>query len=187
MKKTKIFYMLGVILIAASLIILLMHKRALSIKSVLIQNTTQLIQESLPPRTQAVENQYTNIDMPVINILGKDYCALLEVPFASVVLPVANVWNSAEITPERYSGSVYDGSMIIGGNGEEYQLGFVSQLDFGNRITVVDMYGGQFNYTVQSIDRAKYLSKESLLSEEYRLTLFAYIAKEEKYIVVRCK
>jgi len=187
MKKNNIFYILGAILIAASLFLLLMQKKTLADMNTRIQSTTQLIQTSLPQRTSAVENQYTNTDMPVLNISGVDYCALLEVPDASVVLPVANVWNNAELTPERYYGSVYNGTMIIGGKGTENQLGFVTQLDLGNRITVVDMYGGQFNYIVERIDRAKSLDKESLSSADYQLTLFAYIAKEKKYVVVRCR
>ena len=77
-------------------------------------------------------------------------------------------------------------NMIIGGKADKYQLGFVTQLDIGDKIAVIDMLGGQFNYTVERIDRAKTLDSEKLTSTDYSLTLFAYVAKEKKYVVVRC-
>lgn len=174
-------------LIVASLFLVLAQKKALSDIDEQIQNTTEIIQKSLPQRTFAVENQYTNASMPVLNISGIDYCALLEVPAASVVLPIANVWNNAEITPERYSGSLYNGTMIIGGKGTEYQLEFVTQLDIGNKITIIDMYGNQFDYIIERIDRAKNVDIDNLSSKDYRFTIFAYITKEKNYVVVRCE
>ena len=186
MKKNNIFYILGVLLVLASVGLILFNSNLASQQGADIPNITRKIQHLMPQPTAAVPDQYTQPEMPVCQIDGTDYCALLKVPILGITLPVADSWHSDGATPGRYSGSSYDSSMIIGGKADKYQLGFVTQLDIGDKIAVIDMLGGQFNYTVERIDRAKTLDSEKLTSTNCSLTLFAYVAKEKKYVVVRC-
>ena len=186
MKKLNPFYILGTVLIAASVVLLVMNTRQTQSNQLYVQQVTAQIQQKMPHRTSAVAGQYTDAQMPVFETQSVDYCALLEVPTATAVFPVADSWQESALTPARYRGSVYDGTMIIGGSGAQQQLGFVTQLDLGDKITVVDMLGGEFNYTVSRIDRAIQLDDEKLTSTDSPLTIFCYIAKEKKYVVVRC-
>ena len=182
MKKINIFYILGALLVTASLALLVVNSRQTAAHSAHIAQTAAALDARLPQRKAAVVGQYGDSEMPVRENEGTDYCALLEVPKTATLLPVANSWDNASLTPARYYGSAYDGTMVIGGSG----LGFVTQLDVGDTITVVDMLGGQFNCTVKRIDRAKDVDMEKLTSADSQLTVFCWIAKEKKYVVVRC-
>ena len=186
MKRNKIFYIFGAILIIASAALLMLNHKFMSDIQMKTEMITASVEKMMPERQPALAGQYTKVDMPVYEIDGTDYCALLCVQKLGVTLPVAENYGAIENVPARYNGSVYDGTLVIGEQGSAGQLGFVTQLDIGEKITVVDMMGGEFNYTVEKIDRAKTVTDESLNSTEYQLTIFFYIAKENKYIVVRC-
>ena len=182
MKKINLFYIAGAVLIAVSAFLLVFNQRKTTAFYAHTEQTLAQIQQLMPPRKAAVEGQYTDAAMPVCEIDGVDYCALLEVKKLGEMLPVADSWSSTDSASARYKGSAYDGTMIIGGK----SLGFVTQLDIGDKITVTDILGGEFSYNVEKIDRVKELTEEKLSSEDYQLTVFSYIAKEKKYVVVRC-
>ena len=182
MKKVNIFYILGVTLIIVSVALLIISKKQVAeFQTKTKQNVTQL-QNNIPSRKSSISEQYTDEEMPVCEIDGVDYCALLEIPRLSTVLPVANNWKNADAYTSRFGGSAYNQSMIIGGQG----LGIVTQLDIGDHITVVDMLGGEFSYKVKSIERAREVTEETFTLEESSLILFTYMKNEKKYIVVRC-
>lgn len=183
MKKVNIFYILGVTLIIVSVALLMISKKqAAEFQTKTKQNVTQL-QNTIPSRKPAISEQYTDEEMPVCEIDEVDYCALLEIPRISTVLPVANSWKNADGYTARFEGSAYNQSLIIGGQGLEN----VTQLDIGDHIIVVDMLGGEFSYRVKSIDRAREVTEETFTLEESSLTLFTYERSEKKYIVVRCE
>ena len=182
MKKAKFFYIAGVVLIAASIALLITDKKQTTAMQTQTKQVVSQLQNIIPSRSAAIAGQYTVADMPVYEIDGVDYCALLEIASVSARLPIADSWNNADTATARFDGSIYDDSMIIGGQ----NLGFVTQLDIGDKVTVVDMLGGEFNYTVDKIERANDVDMEKLSSTEHQLDIFAYIAKEKKYVVVRC-
>lgn len=184
MKKHKFLYILGLFFICASMALLLVNHKKSEEMQAKTEHITAQIQQLIPNRQPAIPEQYSKMNMPVCEVEGSDYCALLCVQKLGIDLPVANIWGDVQITPTRYSGSVYDDIMIIGGS--EQHLGFVTQLDLGDKITVVDMLGGEFNYTVSKIDRANAIDEEKLDSE-HPLIIFTYKAKEKKYIIVRCE
>ena len=182
MKKLNIFYILGAILIVAGVAFIVINQHQVTNLQTNTEQAVTQITQIMPPRTNAVAEQYSNTSMPVYEIDGVDYCAMLECKILNINLPVADSWADAQNSTARCSGSVYDGTMIIGGQG----LGFVIQLDLGDKISVVDMLGGEYSYTVEKIDRAKDVDMDKLSSTDYQLTIFSYITKEKKYVIVRC-
>lgn len=46
-------------------------------------------------------------------------------------------------------GSVYDGTLIVGGRSEDGNFDFIDQLDAGEELTFTDMTGRVFRYTVR--------------------------------------
>ena len=125
--------------------------------------------------------------MPVMELSGRDYACLLEVPELGVSLPVCNDWQerSTAGNPCRYWGSAYDGSLIIGG-GEMAQLDFCGLLDLGDRIVITDMRGQEYVYFVTSILRADSLTFQRLREGEEPLTIFTRDGLSNRKIVVRC-
>lgn len=152
------------------------------------QEVVMEMNKILPDRTSGVPGTYSDSAMPVLEINGADYVALLEIPAQGVVLPVSDQWNSMGLSnsPARFSGSVYDKSLVIGGVDHPKQFGFCDEIEHGVVITITDMTGAQFLYSVSRIDRAKHAETQWLQNEEYDLTLFCRSTYSMEYIAVRC-
>lgn len=142
----------------------------------------------MPEKTVGVAGNYSNPEMPVLQLDGTDYVCLLEVPGLDVALPVGNRWetNALQNHPCRFWGSIYDGSCILGGSGQSGQFDFCAQLDIGDIILLTDMGGAVFSCSVQKIERAKSADFERLLDADYPLTLFVRQEYSSAYIIVRC-
>lgn len=126
--------------------------------------------------------------MPVMQVEGVDYAALLEVPTFGIKLPVADEWDGQSLAgvPARFYGSAYDGTLVIGGSDTAYQFGFCDQIQHGSAVTVTDMTGSRFSYTVTRIDRAKHAESGWLADEDFDLTIFCRDTYTLEYIAVRC-
>ena len=152
------------------------------------QEVVMEMNKLLPDRTSGVPGAYSDSVMPVLEINGADYVALLEIPSQGVVLPVADQWNSMGLSnsPARFSGSAYDKSLVIGGVDHPKQFGFCDEIEHDAVLNITDMTGVQFSYIVSRIDRSKHAQTQWLQNEEYDLTLFCRSAYSMEYIVVRC-
>jgi len=188
MKKGSIFQILGIGLILCSFMLLIgsgiYGKRAAS-KAIEIVEKIEVL---LPSRVEGSEEDYINIQMPVLQIDGHNFSGLLEVPSFGVTLPVYDAWEDSMIRkfPCRFSGSVYDGSMVVGGADQTGQFDFCSKLDLGAYIQMTDMTGARFDYMVTKIERSKKADAESLIMDKVDLTLFVRDRYSLDYIVVRC-
>ena len=174
----------GMILILASLLLLagakIQEANARKESKAVAERMTQL----LALRGCAV---WTDAPMPVMEVDGRDYVCLLEVPGLAVTLPVCDDWEVRHQVgnPCRYWGSCYNGSLIIGG-GRMAQMEFCGRLDLGDRILVTDLQGREFPYRVTSILRADELTFQRLKEGEEPLTLFARDGSSRRHIIVKC-
>ena len=152
------------------------------------QEVAMEMNKLLPDRTPGVPGVYSDSVMPVLEINGADYVALLEIPSQGVVLPVADQWNSMGLSnsPARFSGSAYDKNLVIGGVDHPRHFGFCDEIEHDAVLNITDMTGAQFSYIVSRIDRSKHAQTQWLQNEEYDLTLFCRSAYSMEYIAVRC-
>lgn len=148
----------------------------------------ETIQGLLPPSQPGVTDQYSDMSMPALEIAGKDYAALLEIPALGVTLPVAHAWNKWDVEnqPCRFDGTVYDSTLVIGGADRAGQFAGFDLLELGDTITVTDMTGAAFVYVIDGIDRTSSVSAEVLMDETADLTLFVRSAYALDYILLRC-
>lgn len=142
----------------------------------------------LPERAQGVPGSYPDTGMPVLELDGTDYAAMLEIPSFGLTLPVADKWDNDDLfrSPARYYGSAYDNSLIIGGADHPQQFDFCSKIEDGALITVTDMTGTRFSYTVARADRAKQADASWLIDPDCDLTLFCHDIYAMEYVAVRC-
>lgn len=142
----------------------------------------------LPERTVGVPGTYPYADMPVLEIGGEDYVALLEVPAFGVTLPVTDGWEGRSLSraPARFWGSAYDNTLVVGGSDDTRQFGFCDKIGHGAMVRLTDMTGARFTYTVCGIDRARHAESEWLMDAEYDLTLFCHDVLAMEYVAVRC-
>ena len=179
---------LGSCLVLASLCLVLFlgirtHLGAKTCQQVLTQLSTLL-----PQRTPGVPGTQPNTVMPILEIDGTDYVAILEIPAYGVTLPVADRWDRHKLSasPARFWGSAYDRTLVIGGADAPRQLGFCDQIEEGALVTVTDMTGVQFDYAVSGVDRAKHAETQWLTDAACDLTLFCHDLYSMEYIAVRC-
>ncbi len=190
MKKRKfpIALILGICLVMISFFLIV----ALQIRTHIGANESQKVvtrmSELLPERMEGVPGLYSNPNMPVLEIHDVDYVALLEIPSLNLTLPIANAWNSQELhnSPARFYGSCYDRSLVIGGADNSHQFSFCDKIDNGTVITVTDMTGTRFSYTVSRVDRSQNAESNWLISTDYDLTLFCRNTYSMEYVAVRC-
>ena len=190
MKKRKfpIVLALGICLVVISFALIV----GLQIRTYMGANESQKvvtkINELLPERIAGVPGTYPNPNMPVLGINDVDYVALIEIPSLHLSLPVADACNSQKLynSPARFYGSCYDQSLVIGGADNSHQFSFCDKIDIGTVITVTDMTGTQFFYTVSRVDRSKSAESNWLIRRDYDLTLFCRDALSMEYIAVRC-
>ena len=185
-KRFNLFILLGALLIFAGLGAMVLTQNSAEKNRISATETAEKIMAVLPPATEGIEGMYSFSEMPAMSVDGTDYIALLKAEKYGVKMPIANRWskNSAEKHPCRFTGSCYDGSMVIGAG--EVHFAFLAQLDIGDKITLTDMLGAEFNYTVEKIFRSDSAESEKLTAGDYPLVLFTFNSKENKYIIVNC-
>ena len=116
----------------------------------------------------------TPSSLAAVEIDGIDVIGLLALPGRGIKLPVSAEWDSSEqsFRPARFMGSVYDGTLIVGGHSKDGNFDFIDQLDAGEELTFTDMFGRVFRYTVRKIRHADNARAETLADSESALTLF---------------
>ena len=190
MKKQKpsLLLILGISLVAVSALLLGAVQIAMQFGAKHRQEILAEINGILPEKTQGIPENYSIDRMPLLEIENKDYVAILEIPAFGITLPVADTWNSNRLflSPARFLGSTYDGTLIIGGMDDDRQFGFCDEVEHGTVITVTDMTGAQFTYEVSGIHRANHADPLWLADESSDLTLFCRSRNSMEYIAVRC-
>lgn len=188
MKRNWILRILGILLILLSAGILLVSLgNAANARKEAAQIVDQ-IQIGLPERTAGMQDTYSAMGMPVYQVNGKDFSAVIEIPAFGVKLPVFDRWDPETVRryPCRFAGTVYDGTLVIGGADQQGQFDFLDQLEIGTVITVTDMTGAVFTYTVDRVGRSRTAEAEKLMDSGVDLTLFVRDAYSLEYILVRC-
>lgn len=187
-RSGKVFFLLGFLLILGSLTLFVTSQirgaQAEKRNAALVDT----IESLLPERTGGVMDDYSDMEMPVLEIDGEDIVALVEIPALGVKLPVSAHWDkrTADAHPCRFWGTVYDGSLIVGGTDRSGQFDGFDRIDTGCGVTVTDMTGAVFSYAVDWVERSDSADAEVLLGGRGELTLFARNAYSLDYIILRC-
>lgn len=149
---------------------------------------TERLEAILPDGGNGNPGDYSEADMPVVQLYRQDFCGLLRVPSFGITLPIGASWDTTRIFtyPCRFWGSVYDSSMVIGGSDRQEMLDFCMRVDHGEKIVITDMTGTRFPYTVELVERRKEAVSEQLLEGTWDLTLFVKDSVSLEYIFVRC-
>lgn len=152
------------------------------------EDTAGRILALLPPVSQGIPENYSNPDMPALELDGTDYTAVLQIPAFGISLPVESAWGDGkcDACPRRYWGSAYNRSLIIGGSPAKGQFDFCARLDIGDKITLTDMAGARFSYEVVRIDRRSQAGIYELSENTPDLVLFVRDSASVGYIIVRC-
>lgn len=184
----KLCFMVGCLLVAGSLALFLSVHITAARAETRNAATVESICSLLPPLQPGVQDTYSNMAMPVLEIDGSDYVALVDIPALGLLLPVADEWDKGRVVigPRRFGGTVYDGSLVVGGADQQGQFSGFAYLQPGSSVTVTDMTGLVFHYVIDRIDRSASASEEILTAGNADLTLFVRNAYGLDYILLRC-
>lgn len=190
-KKSRLsfcLFIIGVVLIIISVVQCVYAYFVVKSIDVDCIETVKKIENHLPEYQEGYRGISENSIMPSVEIDGTDFIGLIEVPGYDIKLPICSEWNTETVAscPCRYTGSVYNDTLIIGGADKEDQFGFADEIDVGNAVSVTDMTGQTCSYEVIKVNHVKNISKEKLRSEEDDLTLFVKRSYSSEYIIVRC-
>lgn len=185
-RKISLPLLLGICLILGSLCVFALSAIRLHQGEQTCRQAVAKLEKALPDVVPGVPGIPGN--MPVMQVEGVDYAALLEVPAFGIKLPVADEWDAQSLAgvPARFYGSAYEGTLVIGGSDTAYQFGFCDRIQHGAAVTVTDMTGSRFSYTVTRIDRAKHAESDWLADKDFDLTIFCRDTYTLEYIAVRC-
>ena len=179
----------GILLVVVSLGLLLavqvrLYDGAEHCRQILAQ-----MEQVLPEATPGTPAVGTDPTMPVLELEGRNYVAIVDVPDFSLTLPVADQWDGAQayLSPARFFGSAYDGTLVIGGVDDLQQFGFCDRIDTGAVIRVTDMTGSRFTYTVSAVERSDHAEEQWLTEADWDLTLFCHDMYALEYVAVRCR
>ncbi len=180
--------LLGIVLVIGSAVLLLFSNLQKQAANDDTPKVIAAILEILPELRDEVPDDRINISMPIMEINQKSYCGIIEVPAYNTELPISAYWDKTTVhkQPCRYTGSIYDGSFIIGGSDNAGQFDFIQSITNGDTVYVTDMTGARYTYVVEKIKRTYDVSAENLISGEYDLTLFAKNTYSLDYTLVRC-
>lgn len=210
--KGKIFIRLGLLLIAAALLLTAYnlydaHRANESVDDLLGKLKTFLsVQEKGEDGTDGAELAYEqdfevgeieiadyilnpNMDMPEQNIDGEDYIGVLEIPSLALELPIISRWNDARLrtAPCRYVGSVYTNDMVIAGHNYDSHFGRLKTLSAGDELSFTDMAGNEFRYCVVEIEILQPTAIEEMQTGDWDLTLFTCTIGGRTRVTVRCE
>ncbi len=192
MKKgrlTNALLIVGAALVLLSLGILIGSRIFDSIAADNARNLVIQLRQLMPPISDAAPDDRVNMAMASMEVDGENFCGILEIPAYNADLPVCSVWNTGSLSsyPCRFTGSIYDGSLIIGGSDGDGQFDFMKQITGGDLVYLTDMTGGRFRCTVTDVYRTDDVSSEHLMSLEADLVLFAKNTYSLDYTLVLCK
>lgn len=179
----KAFVFAGVLLLAAAMSLFLFGAWKSATQREELSEAMLSMQELFNDSTAGLIGDWAGEDMPQLEIDGRNYIGLLEVPECGIALPVAAAWETGlfPFRPARYSGTLYNDSLVIGGSNAEDSFAFIGQLDAGDWVNFTDVQGIRYVFAVSKITHNTTIDIDELRSFDTPLLLFT--KKDDSYLV----
>lgn len=189
-KKRKNFsrlcFVTGIVLIFTSMLLFVLWQGYAHNNAKRRQEYIDILYALIPEPQSAVIESRNNNTMPSLNVNGENFVAIIELPMNGASFPVGASWNNNNAYPCRYTGSIYDGSLVIGTSNQKGQFEFAKEISVGNTVYITDMTGNCYSYEVFDIKYSKHADNDSLNRDEDDLTLFVKNIYAFEYIIIRC-
>ena len=152
-------------------------------------DTVEMVPQGDFPQLQPDYILYPNMEMPVVNIEGRDYVAMLSIPRLELELPILSDWSypALKVAPCRYLGSAYRGDLILMAHNYASHFGRIKELLPGDIVQLTDMDGNLFTYQVVELETLDKTAVEDMEAGEWDLTLFTCTYGGKSRVTVRCE
>ena len=150
------------------------------------EDCVETIRSLIPEAQSAFLEERRDNTMPILSLDGTDYIGILEIPRYGSALPVSADWGEVTKRPCRLGGSIYDGTIQIGGTSQKGQYDFFRDISAGDSVCFTDMEGKRYAYEITDIRYEKHADRTALLRKDSALTLFIKNVFAFEYIIVFC-
>lgn len=129
-----------------------------------------------------------NMDMPVVEIEGREYVGTLEIPVLELELPVLSQWSypGLKISPCRYSGSAYLNNLTVAAHNYESHFGRIKNLLVGDMVIFTDNDGNRFEYQVDQVEQYEAEDSQKVIENQHDLVLFTCTLGGQHRVAVQC-
>ena len=182
----KVLIIIGVCLLVAATVLLFAWQWNIHTSEQKAKEYVSVIRELIPEPQGAVPEERRDNTMSTLSIDGTDFVGILELPRYESALPVCAEWGDPAKYPCRFSGSVYDRTMQIGGTSQKGHYDFYRDISVGDSVFFTDMEGNRFSYSITNIRYEKNADQSILLREDASLTLFIKNVYAFEYIIIYC-
>lgn len=128
-------------------------------------------------------------EMPTAEINGVSYIGILEIKDLGLQLPVISQWSYPDLkkAPCRYSGSAYQGNLVICAHNYQTHFGNLKKLQTGAEVSFTDIDGNEFLYEVAGFESVGPEEAETVENGMWELSLFTCTLGGKNRIIVRCE
>ena len=182
----KLCFRAGIVLLTAACATLLLWQWGIRHSRQQAEAYVASLRTLMPEPRSAFPEPQSNPEMPVLSLDGTDFVGILEIPRCGSVLPVGAEWGKLAKYPCRLSGSIYDGSLQIGGSSQQGQYHFYREISVGDGVFFTDAAGNRYSYTVTDIRYEQHADQAALQRNDAALTLFIKNIYAFEYIIVFC-
>ena len=127
--------------------------------------------------------------MPSVSVSGASYMGILSIPKLERILPVQDSWSLPQLkqSPCRYSGSIYDGRLVIAAHNYKTHFGGLGTLSHGDTVTLTTLDGTQNDYEVAEVCTVDASDIGGMVDSGYDLSLFTCTYGGKARLTVRCR
>ncbi|MBQ1349036.1 MAG: sortase [Ruminococcus sp.] len=131
--------------------------------------------------------------MPELTVQDARYAGILTIPELELELPVLASfdYDSLQVTPCLYSGTIYRRNMVIGAHNYDAHFGRISELGIGSEVNFTDVENHTYSCEVVNLEMLKPNQNDVLTEKQHEndwdITLFTCNFSGTERITVRCK
>lgn len=180
---------IGILLIAISAIVLVNDLVSKKNDAVNAEQILLKVEQIIPDGMDMYPEERYSDTMPSMEIDGIDVAGIIEVPKYNMKSVINSNWDKNHVfsVPCRFTGSVYNRTLIIGSSDYSGQFDFANTMNVGEIIYITDMEGGRYTYSVEKIEHSKNAETQKLQSGGWDMTVFVKQTSSNQYLFLRCK
>lgn len=127
-------------------------------------------------------------DMPAVEVDGRRYVGVIEIPVLGLTLPVVEDWSypGLKVAPCRYNSTAYREGFAICAHNYSRHFGKINTLETGNEVFFTDVDGNRFGYIVRETEILQPSDTAKVVYSDWPLTLFTCTLGGQTRFTVRC-
>ena len=192
-----IIMMAGLLCMAAALAVFL-HNRfesqhAQTESAKIVAELSEQISAESETQSETFPTDNPDRSMPELTVQDARYAGILAIPELDLELPVLASfdYDSLQVTPCLYSGTIYRKNMVIGAHNYDAHFGRISDLRIGSEVNFTDVENNTYHCEVVSLEMLKPNQNDILTEKQHEndwdITLFTCNYSGTERITVRCK